>query len=395
MRRAAAVGRSRAPDLDRAARPGARLHAEPARGGSLPEDARGADRLHDDAARRPGGRADSCSARSRPAHRTTSSGWPRSRTRWCTSTRWAPGSARCRRWPDATRRRRPGGSATRRSASWPTRRSEAATAIIDSHRRQARRARGNAAGQRGPRARRHRPDHGRRPARRPDRGRRVGIGAAATARRRRRRDAGRGASSGRTRARAAPSVTSSPRCCPRSTTSASPSTTSTSARQAVPRRARDAAGPPRDGRRAGRRGGAAGRRRIPRRAARAARPPTPPSASSWPSAARGFTTSPTGCESVDDTLADARRTGHAADRRAAANRNPRLPGSLHPSFVSTGGVLTEIVQPAARPLRHARQRQATEGQHRIRRGPGAERSRRPAGARPSSARRSAARAGTS
>ena len=40
------------------ARPGARLHAEPARRGPLPEDARGAARLHDRAARRPRGRAD-------------------------------------------------------------------------------------------------------------------------------------------------------------------------------------------------------------------------------------------------------------------------------------------------------------------------------------------------
>ncbi len=37
---------------------GARLHAEPARRGPLPEDARGAARLHDGAARRPGRRAD-------------------------------------------------------------------------------------------------------------------------------------------------------------------------------------------------------------------------------------------------------------------------------------------------------------------------------------------------
>ncbi len=57
VRRAVAVGRSRAPHLDRAARPGARLHAEPACRGSLSEDARGAARLHDRAARRPRGRA--------------------------------------------------------------------------------------------------------------------------------------------------------------------------------------------------------------------------------------------------------------------------------------------------------------------------------------------------
>ena len=57
VRRAVAVGRPRAPDLDRPARAGARLHAQPARRGSLPEDARGAARLHDGAARRTGGRA--------------------------------------------------------------------------------------------------------------------------------------------------------------------------------------------------------------------------------------------------------------------------------------------------------------------------------------------------
>ena len=50
--------RPRAQDLDRPARPGARLHAEPARGGPLPQDARGADRPHDRAARRPRGRGD-------------------------------------------------------------------------------------------------------------------------------------------------------------------------------------------------------------------------------------------------------------------------------------------------------------------------------------------------
>ena len=52
LRRAAALGGSRAPHLDRAARARARLHAQPARRGPLPEDARGAARLHDRAARR-------------------------------------------------------------------------------------------------------------------------------------------------------------------------------------------------------------------------------------------------------------------------------------------------------------------------------------------------------
>ena len=48
----------RAQDLDRPARPGAGLHAQPPRGGPLPEDARGAHRLHVGAARRPGGGGD-------------------------------------------------------------------------------------------------------------------------------------------------------------------------------------------------------------------------------------------------------------------------------------------------------------------------------------------------
>ena len=63
----------------------------------------------------------------------------------------------------------------------------------------------------------------------------------------------------------------------------------------------------------------------------------------------------------------ARRTGHAADRRAAANRNPRLPGSLHPSFEHRRRADRDR-RARRRPLRHARQRQATESQHRIRRG---------------------------
>ncbi|CAA9477466.1 MAG: Cell division protein FtsH, partial [uncultured Solirubrobacteraceae bacterium] len=47
VRRAAAPRRPRAQDLDRAARAGAGLHAQPARGGPLPQDPRGAHRLHD------------------------------------------------------------------------------------------------------------------------------------------------------------------------------------------------------------------------------------------------------------------------------------------------------------------------------------------------------------
>ncbi len=51
--RAALDHRARAQDLDRPARAGARLRDEPARRGQLPEDARGADRPDDRAARRP------------------------------------------------------------------------------------------------------------------------------------------------------------------------------------------------------------------------------------------------------------------------------------------------------------------------------------------------------
>ena len=57
LRRAPPDRRPRPPDLDRPARPRPRLHAEPPRGGPLPEDPRGADRLHDDAAGRPRRRA--------------------------------------------------------------------------------------------------------------------------------------------------------------------------------------------------------------------------------------------------------------------------------------------------------------------------------------------------
>ena len=56
--RAAADRRQGAEGLDRPARQGARLHAQPAAGGPLPEVAPGADRLHEGAARGPGLRAD-------------------------------------------------------------------------------------------------------------------------------------------------------------------------------------------------------------------------------------------------------------------------------------------------------------------------------------------------
>ena len=117
VRRAAAGRQPRAQDLDRAARPRARVHAQPARGGPLPQDARGAARLHDRAARRAGRRRRSCSARSPPARRTTSSAWPRSRARWCTSTRWAPRSPRCRSRPRAAPSRTARGSCATRSSS--------------------------------------------------------------------------------------------------------------------------------------------------------------------------------------------------------------------------------------------------------------------------------------
>ena len=62
--RAAADGRQGPEGLDRAARQGARLHAQPAAGGPLPEVAPGADRLHEGPARRPRRRADHL----RPGH---------------------------------------------------------------------------------------------------------------------------------------------------------------------------------------------------------------------------------------------------------------------------------------------------------------------------------------
>ena len=81
VRGAPAGGRPRAPDLDRPARACAGLHAQPPRRGPLPQDARGARRLHDDAARRARGRAARRSARSPPAPSTTCGARPRSRAR--------------------------------------------------------------------------------------------------------------------------------------------------------------------------------------------------------------------------------------------------------------------------------------------------------------------------
>ena len=81
VRRAAARRRPRAQDLDRPARPRARLHAQPARGGPLPQDARGADRLHDRPARRARGRGDRLRRDHHRRLRRPLRGWPRSRAR--------------------------------------------------------------------------------------------------------------------------------------------------------------------------------------------------------------------------------------------------------------------------------------------------------------------------
>ena len=81
VRRAAARRRPRAQDLDRPARPRARLHAQPARGGPLPQDARGADRLHDDAARRARRRGDRLRRGHHRRVRRPAAASPRSRAR--------------------------------------------------------------------------------------------------------------------------------------------------------------------------------------------------------------------------------------------------------------------------------------------------------------------------
>ncbi len=73
---------------------GARLRREPARRGLLPEDARGADRPDVRAARRPRRRGARVRRRSRRARPTTCCASPRSRTRWSTSTGWAPRTRR-------------------------------------------------------------------------------------------------------------------------------------------------------------------------------------------------------------------------------------------------------------------------------------------------------------
>ncbi len=52
-------------------------------------------------------------------------------------------------------------------------------------------------------------------------------------------------------------------------------------------------------------------------------------------------------DDIDATLADAQAGRAGADRRAAADRHPRLARGLHASRARTDGVLTEIVEPAA------------------------------------------------
>ena len=78
---AAAVGGEGPPHLDHSARAGARLHAQPARGGPLPQDEGRAARLHGRPARRSGHRAHRLRPRSRPAPRTTCARCTRSAAR--------------------------------------------------------------------------------------------------------------------------------------------------------------------------------------------------------------------------------------------------------------------------------------------------------------------------
>ena len=123
VRRAAARRQPRAQDLDRPARPRARLHAQPARGGPLPQDARGAHRLHDDAARRARRGGDRVR---RGHHRRVRRPQARRRDLALDGARVRDGHrrsprARCR--PRAARCRTARAScATRSSSTWPTRR---------------------------------------------------------------------------------------------------------------------------------------------------------------------------------------------------------------------------------------------------------------------------------
>ncbi len=86
---AARVGGEGPPHLDHPARQGARVHAEPPRGGPLPEDEGGAARLHGRAARRARDRAPDLRRDHDRARRTTSARCTRSAARWSPSTGWA------------------------------------------------------------------------------------------------------------------------------------------------------------------------------------------------------------------------------------------------------------------------------------------------------------------
>ena len=128
------VGREGPPDLDRPARPRARLHAQPARGGPLPEDARGADATT----------SSSCSAAASPstlvfgqittgASDDLQQGARDQPARWSPSTAWARelSSQRCRptttRSPTHTRRAR-----DEEQRASPTRRTGARTTLVSS-----------------------------------------------------------------------------------------------------------------------------------------------------------------------------------------------------------------------------------------------------------------------
>ena len=108
---------------------------------------------------------------------------------------------------------------------------------------------------------------------------------------------------------------------------------------------RDAARPPRDGRGPGRRGGAARRRRGPRRAAARRSAPTPPSASSSPSKGPGLHHVAYAVDDIDATLARLAAAGiELIDSEPRVGIRDSRVAFLHPR--STGGVLTEIVEPA-------------------------------------------------
>ena len=72
--------------------------------------------------------------------------------------------------------------------------------------------------------------------------------------------------------------------------------------------------------------------------------PIPPSASSWPAAAPGCTTSPTAWARCEETLEALSAAGvRLIDEHPRTGIRGSQVAFLHPS--STGGVLTEIVQP--------------------------------------------------